>query len=456
VKTKQGKTMKKMFTRISAILFVMIAVSCSQPAKDAEEKSNTAVEWHKDATIYEVNIRQYTEEGTFDAFREHLPRLKKLGVDILWLMPIHPIGEKKKKGELGSYYSVKDYKDVNPEFGSKEDFKKLVDAAHEQGFRLILDWVANHTAWDNQLIEDHPEWYTRDSAGMMVSPYDWSDVADLNYENQEVRDYMSGALKYWVEEFDVDGYRCDVAGMVPTDFWERAVADMYEVKPVFMLAEDEGELSLLDSAFHMHYGWEFHHVMNQVAQGEESVDAFYNYFEKVDTTIGHSRKMHFLTNHDENSWNGTIEERMGDASEAMAVISFTIPGMPLIYSGQETGLDKQLEFFQKDPIAWEESPLEDFYAQLTQLKAENPALYFGEYGGTFEILPSNKPEKTFAFKRIKDNNEVLVVTNLSDETQAFAVPDVAGDYQNYFTGKKEALDRKFQLKPWGYSVYIKE
>ncbi|MDZ7774099.1 MAG: alpha-amylase family glycosyl hydrolase [Bacteroidales bacterium] len=448
--------MKKMFTRVSAILFVMIAVSCSQPAKDAEEKSNTAVEWHKDATIYEVNIRQYTEEGTFDAFREHLPRLKELGVDILWLMPIHPIGEKKRKGELGSYYSVKDYKAVNPEFGTDEDFQNLVDAAHEQGFHLILDWVANHTAWDNYMIEENPEWYTRDSAGNMVSPYDWSDVADLNYDTPELRQYMKGALKYWVEEFDVDGYRCDVAGMVPVDFWEDAVAELNEVKPVFMLAEDEDNLSLLDSAFQMHYGWEFHHVMNQVAQGEESVNAFYNYFEKVDTTIGHSRKMHFLTNHDENSWNGTIEERMGDASEAMAVISFTIPGMPLIYSGQEIGLNKQLEFFQKDPIAWEESPLEDFYATLNDLKAENEALYFGDFGGSFEILKSDMPENTFVFKRVKNDNEVLVVTNLSDETQAFAVPDVAGDYINYFTGEKEALDRKFQMQPWDYAVYIKE
>lgn len=438
-----------------ALAIIGFIASCSQP-DNSEESNQKQVQWHKDATIYEVNIRQYTEEGTFEAFQEHLPRLKELGVDILWLMPIHPIGEKKRKGELGSYYSVKDYKAVNPEFGTDEDFQNLVDAAHEQGFKLILDWVANHTAWDNHLIEENPEWYTRDSAGNMVSPYDWSDVADLNYDVPEVREYMKGALKYWVEEFDVDGYRCDVAGMVPVDFWENAVAELNEVKPVFMLAEDEAELSLLDSAFHMHYGWEFHHIMNQVSQGEKSVDAFYEYFEKVDTTIGHSRKMHFLTNHDENSWNGTIKERMGDASEAMAVISFTIPGMPLIYSGQEIGLDKQLEFFQKDPIEWVNSPLEDFYAQLTKLKAENPALYFGNYGGEFEILPSNKPEKTFAFKRIKENNEVLVVTNLSDETQAFAIPDVAGDYQNYFTGKKEALDRKFQLQPWGYEVYIKE
>lgn len=447
--------MKRILSIGIALAIIGFIASCSQPDK-SEESNQKEVQWHKDATIYEVNIRQYTEEGTFEAFQEHLPRLKELGVDILWLMPIHPIGEKKRKGELGSYYSVKDYKAVNPEFGTDEDFHNLVDAAHDQGFKLILDWVANHTAWDNHLIEENPEWYTRDSAGKMVSPYDWSDVADLNYDVPEVREYMKGALKYWVEEFDVDGYRCDVAGMVPVDFWENAVAELNEVKPVFMLAEDEAELSLLDSAFHMHYGWEFHHIMNEVSQGEKSVDAFYEYFEKVDTTIGHSRKMHFLTNHDENSWNGTIEERMGDASEAMAVISFTVPGMPLIYSGQEIGLDKQLEFFQKDPIEWVNSPLEDFYAQLTKLKAENPALYFGEYGGEFEILPSNKPEKTFAFKRIKENNEVLVVTNLSDETQAFAIPDVAGDYQNYFTGEKEALDRKFQLQPWGYEVYIKE
>ncbi len=447
--------MKRIFSIGIALVIVGFIASCSQP-DNSEESNQKEVQWHKDATIYEVNIRQYTEEGTFEAFQEHLPRLKELGVDILWLMPIHPIGEKKRKGELGSYYSVKDYKAVNPEFGTEEDFQNLVDAAHEQGFKLILDWVANHTSWDNHLIKENPEWYTRDSAGNMVSPYDWSDVADLNYDVPEVREYMKGALKYWVEEFDVDGYRCDVAGMVPVDFWEDAVAELHEIKPVFMLAEDEEELDLLDSAFHMHYGWEFHHVMNQVSQGEKSVDAFYEYFEKVDTTIGHSRKMHFLTNHDENTWNGTIEERMGDASKAMAVISFTIPGMPLIYSGQEIGLDKQLEFFKKDPIEWEESPLEDFYAKLTELKAENPALYFGKYGGDFDILTSDKPEEIFAFTRKKDDNKVLVVTNLTDNTQAFAIPDITGNYVNYFTGEQEALDRKFQLQPWDYKVYIKQ
>lgn len=451
------KRMRQTSWLIVLLVMTGMIISCNAPAeKKQSEKQQEELTWYKDATIYEVNIRQYTEEGTFKAFEEHLPRLKELGVDILWLMPVHPIGEKNRKGEMGSYYSVKDYKDVNPNFGTKEDFRDLVKAAHEQGMYLILDWVANHSSWDNPLIEEHPDWYSKDSTGAMVSPYDWSDVADLDYSNEGLRDYMSGALTYWVEEFDIDGYRCDVAGMVPVDFWERAVADMYEIKPVFMLAEDEGELPLLDSAFHMHYGWEFHHHMNSVAQGKETVKAFYTYFDKVKNQLeADDIKMNFLTNHDENSWNGTINERLGDAQKAMAVVAWTVPGMPLIYSGQEIGLDKRLEFFTKDPIEWKDSPMEDFYTSLNELKAENQALYSGEFGGEMKILKSDLPEDTFVFKRIKGNNEVLVVTNLTPTEKNFSVPELDGTYTEYFSTKEAAIDGSFTLPGWGYKVFIK-
>lgn len=454
-------SMRSFFSGFDAISMVMaltllaaITVSCKQTTR--KQETQKVMEWHKDATIYEVNIRQYTEEGSFNAFQEHLPRLKSLGVDILWLMPIHPIGEKNRKGEMGSYYSVRDYKDVNPNFGSKEDFKALVDAVHEQGMYLILDWVANHSSWDNHLIEEHPEWYTRDSTGQMVSPYDWSDVADLDYSNDELRDYMSEALTYWVEEFDIDGYRCDVAGMVPVDFWERAVADMNKVMTVFMLAEDEAELELLDSAFHMHYGWEFHHKMNAVAQGKETVEDFYTYFDKSEGQMDPDDiKMNFLTNHDENSWNGTINERMGDARKAMAVVAWTVPGMPLIYTGQEIGIDKRLEFFKKDVVEWKDSPLEDFYTSLNELKADNKALFAGEFGGSFNILKSDIPSDTFVFKRVKDDNEVLVVTNLTPVEKSFTVEEAIGTYLNHFTGKKTELDGTFDLPAWGYRVFVK-
>ncbi|MCD4697158.1 MAG: alpha-amylase, partial [Bacteroidales bacterium] len=348
------------FTLVVAILF--IAGSCKQQAKKTEhvsgkETSNiaSAPEWSKNANIYEVNIRQYTPEGTFKAFESHLPRLKNMGVNILWFMPIHPIGEKNRKGSLGSYYAVKDYKAVNPEFGTLKDFKSLVKTAHDMGFKVILDWVANHTSWDNQWIYDHPEWYSKDSLGQMIAPFDWTDVADLNYDSKPLWDAMIDALKFWVTEADIDGYRCDVAGMVPTEFWERARKELDEIKPVFMLAEAE-QADHHKSAFDMSYAWELHHIFNEIAKGKKTGDDLENYFVKNDSVYPSSAfRMTFITNHDENSWNGTVMERMGKTGLTFAMLSYTLPGMPLIYSGQEVGLNKRLEFFEKDKINWDYS-----------------------------------------------------------------------------------------------------
>lgn len=454
--------MKKtsLFAVVMAILIA--GTACSNKSEKKESKQQEAIassptnEWYKDATIYEVNIRQYTEEGTFDAFREHLPRLKELGIDILWIMPIHPIGEKNRKGELGSYYSVKDYKGINPEFGTKEDFRELVDAVHEKDMRIIIDWVANHTAWDHEWVSENPEWYKKDSTGNMVAPFDWTDVVALNYEKQPVRNAMRDAMKYWVEDFNIDGYRCDVAGMVPVDFWENTVNELDKIKPVFMLAEDEGEVELLDNAFEMHYGWEFHHLMNEIAQGKKQADVLADYFAKTDTLLDDDDvKMNFLTNHDENSWNGTIEERMGDAQKAMAVLAYTVPGMPLIYTGQEIGLDKQLEFFKKDPIQWKDSPLEDFYKKLNTLKEENPALWAPGFGGTFELMESNHPEKTFVFTRKKGDNEVAVLLNLTGNPLDIEA-DIEGAYENFLTGNSVEADGTFVMPSWGYKVLVKQ
>lgn len=449
--------MKKASLALVILASLITFISCGgRDGEKQQEADNQSSDWHKDATIYEVNIRQYTEEGTFRAFREHLPRLKKLGVDILWLMPVHPIGEKNRKGKLGSYYSVKDYKGINPEFGDKEDFRKLVKEVHKQDMYIILDWVANHTAWDHSWVKEHPEWYTKDSAGNMVSPHDWSDVVDLNYDKQGVRSAMRDAMTYWVEDFNIDGYRCDVAGMVPTDFWENTVNELETIKPVFMLAEDESEVELLDNAFDMHYGWEFHHLMNQIAQGEANAEVLNEYFAKTDSLLDDDDiKMNFLTNHDENSWNGTIEERLGEAHKAMAVLSYTVPGMPLIYTGQEIGLDKRLEFFRKDPVQWKNDPLEDFYAELNTLKEENEALWAPDYGGEFEILETNHPEKAFAYTRKKDGNEVSVVLNLTGNPLDIKT-DITGKYTNYFSGKKITTDGTFAMPSWGYEILIRE
>jgi glycosidase len=345
------------------VLYVLLAVvffACTSQSTEQAEATKTTVqrtvetvEWAEDAIIYEVNIRQFTPEGTFTAFKPHIARLKDLGVDILWIMPIHPIGEKNRKGTLGSYYSVKNYKGVNPDFGTLDDFKTLVEEAHLNGMYVIIDWVANHTAWDHDWINENPDWYAKDSLGNMYYPADWTDVCQLNYDNEELHEGMIDALEYWVEEADIDGYRCDVAGMVPTKFWNKARIALDEIKPVFMLAEDEHTYDLMNSAFDMNYAWHMHHIMNQIAKGEESVKELVHYYERYDTIFPKSvYRMNFITNHDENSWNGTVFERLGDGVKTFAVMSYTIPGMPLIYTGQEAGNSKRLEFFEKDEVDW--------------------------------------------------------------------------------------------------------
>ena len=423
--------MKRFLLKFQVILLIAVMgfTACTQPEKpDAPRVIHP--EWSKNASIYEVNIRQYTPEGTFNAFKEDLPRLKKMGVDILWLMPIHPIGEENRKGSLGSYYAVQDYKAVNPEFGTEQDFKALVTEAHDLGMKVIIDWVANHTAWDN-VWTTNKEWYTLTEDGEFIPPVeDWSDVIDLNYNNADMRAAMIDALTYWVREFDIDGYRCDVAGMVPVDFWIEAHAQMDEIKDVFMLAED-GEPELVKEAFDMNYAWEYAHVIREIAKQEMT-------FADLDSLLDrdaarfpeYAYRMFFTTNHDENSWNGTDTEMYGDNFENFAVLSATINGMPLIYNGQESVLDKQLSFFEKDEVEWKEFAYEDFYTMLLRLKEENKALWNGEFGGKLERHSS--PEGTYTYSRIKDENEVIVAINTTDNAQEISVPIWASaDYTKY-------------------------
>ncbi|MFO8000500.1 MAG: alpha-amylase family glycosyl hydrolase, partial [Marinilabilia sp.] len=413
---------------LTLLFFSILMVFTACQSEKGQEKSNASneyaskaptPEWSQDAVIYEVNIRQYTKEGTFNAFADHLPRLKELGVDILWLMPVHPIGEEKRKGSLGSYYSVKDYKGINPEFGNMEDFRNLVKKAHDMDMYLILDWVANHTAWDHPWTEEHPDWYLTNDDGEIIAPHeDWTDVAGLDYDNREMRSEMTDALKFWVEEADIDGYRCDVAGMVPVDFWEAAREELEEVKPLWMLAEDEDETELLEYAFNANYGWSFHHIMNDVANGEKDATHITGYFNQIDSVYPTGAyPMQFTSNHDENSWNGTVFERMGkEAAKTMAALTFTAEGMPLIYSGQEVGLDKQLEFFEKDQIEWkEESDMTDLYQDLTSLQSANQALWNGKAGGEMTFIDTNEEEKVLCFSRRKDGNTVVALFNLSDD-----------------------------------------
>ncbi len=385
------------------ILLATACVACAKPQKNGSEiiSKSLPADWVQNATIYEVNLRQYTPEGTLQAFENRLPKLKELGVDILWFMPIQPIGKRNRKavGDTfvedlpypdynkywGSPYSISNYTDVNPRYGTLEDFKRVVAKCHEMGIKVILDWVGNHTSWDSDWISEHPEWYTHDSTGKITDPigddgksWGWTDVADLNYDNYEMRAEMIKSMQFWITECDLDGFRCDVAMEVPTDFWNQARTALDKIKPIFMLAESETHKpDQFDSAFDAYYGWEMHHVFNKLYAGE--VDAFQ--VEKVmrskDSANGtHVFPMNMITNHDENSWNGTIKERLAESWKAMAVLSYALRGMPLIYTGQEAGLDHRLSFFGKDEVNWDAPHAAEhfeFYKVMNEIKA-NPAL----------------------------------------------------------------------------------
>jgi glycosidase len=419
-------------------------------------------DWSKNAVVYEVNVRQYTDSGTFKAFEKHLPRLKALGVDILWFMPTYPIGLVNHKGKLGSYYSVRDYYGVNPEFGTIDDLKSVIGKAHELGMHVLLDWVPNHTSWDNPLTMEHPEWYVKDAAGKFTPPIgtDWTDVIQLDWTQKGLQDYMIDAFKYWVN-IGVDGFRVDHPHNTPKDFWERARTELDKIKPVMMLAEYEGEVGFTEKGFDMDYAWVMHHLMNSIAQGKDSARAMLKYFKKEWATYpNNAYRLMFLTNHDENSWAGTIDSLMGNSQRMFATLIFTAQGVPLIYSGQENCLNKKLKFFVRDTIDWN-SPcdLTAFYGNLVKLKKGNQALWNGDFGGRMITVKTNKDKKIFAFYREKDGNRVVVFLNLSKKGVTFrpVLKDLEGNYTDYFTGQKTTLNKgaKLTLDPWGYKVYLR-
>ncbi len=448
-----------MFIRIQKTVFIIFLFLFYYSYCFAQEITSVKhPDWSYNLSIYEVNTRQYTPEGTFKAFDSHIKELKDLGAGIIWFMPINPIGEKNRKGSLGSYYSVKNYKEVNPEFGTLQDFKETVNLIHSMGMYVIIDWVANHTAWDNIWVKEHPDFYTKDSLGNFVPPVaDWHDVIDLNYDNQELRKYMIDAMKYWVEECNIDGFRCDVAGMVPLDFWKAARTELDKIKNVFMLAEAEGPQ--FHEAFDMTYSWELLHLMNDEAQGKKSVQEIKDYFVKEDSIYPpDAYRMRFTTNHDENSWNGTVFERMGKAAETFDVFTCVISGMPLVYSGQEAGLNKRLRFFDKDTIQWKESKYRPLYTSLLNEKEKVPALWNGIKGG--KMIPVNSSNSNvIAFVRNKDSSEVYAIFNLSGKKVKTQLRSnlIAGEYRNLFSGKKIKIKSNewLQLLPWNYRILVK-
>jgi glycosidase len=451
---------------ILPLIPILILIACTGPEKKAPVKKVLPQsfvvhpEWSRNATIYEVNIRQYTPEGTFNAFLEHIPRLKKMGMDILWLMPVNPIGEKNRKGDLGSYYSIKDYKGINPEFGTMDDFKTLVEVAHKEGMKVIVDWVANHTSWDNAWITEHPEWYVKDSLGNMVSPYDWSDVVQLDYTKKEVWNGMVDVLKFWIQETGIDGYRCDVAWMMPVEFWDFARTELNKVKPVFMLAEAEGP-QYHTRAFDMSYAWELHHLLNSIARGRKNVTHLDSILKGQDTIYpADAYRMLFTSNHDENSHKGTEFERMGEGSICMAVLTATLPGMPLVYSGQESAINKRLRFYSKDTIDWKDYRLEPFYQKLFALKHAYQPLWNGTWGGALSRVATTADTAIIAFTREKEGDKVFVLANLTGKVQEAKLKGAsfAGNYKEWFSEENLEFkkDASIRLKPWEYKVCVRK
>ena len=450
--------MKKLFI---AALALLALVSCAPK----QQCNAVHTKWAYDATIYELNTRQATEEGTFAAAEALLPEIKESGVDIIWIMPIQQIGVLERKGTLGSYYAITDYCKFNPEFGTRADFESFLAKAHELGLKVILDWVANHTAPDSEWTKNDG-WHYRDSLGNLMVQYDWTDISKLNYDNQDMRAEMKKAMHWWMDTIGIDGFRCDVAGEVPTDFWNDVMAEIRVKHPdMFTLAEDEAEAQdLTESAFDMYYGWELHHLMNGVAQGKKTVEDLWGYFAKVDTTIRKEAiRMNFTSNHDENSWNGTEFERMGDATDLFAAFTYVVPGMPMIYTGQMSGNHHRLEFFEKDVIdRVENAPQKALYKGLNDLRAANRALWSNEKGAEMVRLAADN-DKVFACVRTKEcpkhgDNTVIAIMNMSAEPQTVTLDltNLAGEY-NCLCGKTMNLEatQTFELTPWKYIILSK-
>ncbi|MBO0947384.1 alpha-amylase family glycosyl hydrolase [Fibrella forsythiae] len=441
------------------------SLSATTPTDTSTQNGSNvpAPEWTKNATIYEVNVRQFSAKGDLASVEIQLPRLKELGVDIVWLMPIYPIGLEKKKGALGSPYSVADYKAVNPAYGTFDDLKHLVQRAHDLGMRVLLDYVPNHTAWDHPWVKQHPDWYTLVN-GKMTSPLDdkgkptgWDDVVELNYDNPDLRAAMIDAMTFWVREADIDGYRMDASGLVPDNFWQDVRPALDKIKPVFMLSEWEADPAQFKACFNMNYGWAMHALLKDIAKGKAKATA-------IDSLLASRKKeyprwayqMQFTQNHDENTWNGTLTESFGAGAKAFVILTSTFNGMPLVYNGMESGLNKRLLFFEKDSINWGTYTDATFYKSLLTLKHRNRALWNGEAGGELIKIPTGHDDQVYAFLRQRDNDRVVVLVNLSNQLQTIRLSGdgYAGLYTDVFEHKPMELKTgmTMTLKPWEYHV----
>ncbi|HQW84937.1 MAG TPA: alpha-amylase family glycosyl hydrolase [Ferruginibacter sp.] len=415
-------------------------------------------QWIQHTNIYEVNLRQFSVEGTFNAFAKALPRLAAMGVETLWIMPIHPIGKVNRKGTLGSYYSISNFMAVNPEFGTADDFKNLIELAHSSGMKVIMDWIANHAAWDNVWTKDHPEYFVRDEEGNFKPPYDWTDVIQIDHTNATQQDAMINAMKYWVTNFDIDGFRADLAHLTPLEFWQKARAVIEPLKDnLFWLAESE-EINY-HQVFDATFTWEWMHSTEDFYKHNHNINSLYTVLEKYNHNFPKDAyRMYFTSNHDENSWNGTEYEKYAEMALPLAVFSCTWNGIPMIYSGQELPNLKRLKFFDKDEIEWNgENKLHDFYKTLFSLHKKNNALSACDTSVKTFIIKTGAPEKIMAYLRKAPNAEVLVLLNLSDEETGFILHDelIDGDFTDVFDNiiKKIITGSFIRLNAWGYKVF---
>ncbi len=446
-------TMRKLILSLACLA---VAVGCGSASKTSgvPEALSSHPEWALGQTIYELNTRQLTPEGTFAAAEKELPRLKEMGVDIVWIMPIQPIGVKERKGSLGSYYAISDYKGFNPEFGTREDFEKFLATAHSLGLKVILDWVANHTSPDN-VWAVNDGWHKRDSLGEMKVQYDWTDISELEFENKDMRAAMKDAMHFWADSIGVDGFRCDMAMLVPIDFWSEAVGEIRNNKPEFFMLAEAEEPYLTEEVFNAFYGWDMHHTLNAIAQGKITADSLYRQIEKTEKLFPErAQRMNFLSNHDENSWSGSEYERMGEAVEEMTALTYMLPGMPLIYSGQEFGNEKRILFFDKDTIVKVEgAPQTELYTALNKLRDDNPALRYG----TSELIETSEPDAGFAIVRRSGENTVVGVFNLSGGNVTLSAKKLPqGKYVDFHSGEQTRIPKEISLMPYDYKIYIKK
>ncbi|HJZ69795.1 MAG TPA: alpha-amylase family glycosyl hydrolase [Blastocatellia bacterium] len=446
----------------SLCLALSTGVGLAQASRDVSRESARAVKpWIRDAVIYEVFPRAFSPEGSFNGITAKLDQLKNLGVTILWLMPIHQIGQEKKKGSIGSPYAVRDYYSINPDYGTKDDLHRLINEAHRRGLKVIIDIVANHTSWDSVMMK-HPEFYKHDAQGKIIWPYDWTDVAWLNYESPKLRDYMLDVLEYWIREFDLDGFRCDVAGEVPTGFWERARAELEKIKPDIVMLAEASKPELLVKAFDLDYAWPLHGTLTDVLKGGAPATAIRQVWEQERAKFPRgSIHMVFSDNHDESRAIARFGERGALAATALV---FTLDGVPLVYNGMEAGDTTESgapALFEKLPILWanvERRPqFAMFYKQMISLRREHRALSRGD----LDWVHNSDEPRIVSFVRRDPNEQLLVAINTTNRPFSGAIEVTNGSSFKDVTPASISKEHRaglpaLTLESWGIRIFRRE